>query len=111
MGGGKKPTISQMEKALKKEEEKRKSVEQKKLITIPKEIGTEEILEKIKDLDAITAHSLALRAQIGLGDAKRVLRELSKAGIINQLSSFNGHPVYSLNSSNAKPTGPPDTIQ
>ncbi|MBO3758074.1 MAG: hypothetical protein QW314_07210 [Thermoproteota archaeon] len=105
MGGKKKPTISQAEKAIRraqmqeagKQAQKRKETENReKARWSITQIDLEKVKEKISSLKVVTPFELASQLSINIGEAKRVLNELSSKGELVRLSSFNGHPVYTL---------------
>lgn len=105
MGGKKKPTISQAEKALRraqmqeaeKKAQRRKETENKeKARWSVTQIDLEKVKEKISNLRVITPFDLASQLSISIGEAKRILNELSNRKELIRLSAFNGHPVYVL---------------
>jgi len=103
MGGKKKPTISQAEKALRRAQmqeageraQKRKEAENREKVRWSvTQIDLEKVKEKISSLGAITPFELASQLSINIGEAKRLLNELSNRKELVRLSAFNGHPIY-----------------
>ncbi|NHV06588.1 MAG: hypothetical protein HA495_04535 [Thaumarchaeota archaeon] len=103
MGGKKKPTISQAEKALRKTQmqeageraKKRKETENReKARWSVTQIDLEKVKEKISSLKVVTPFELASQLSINIGEAKRILNELSSRRELARLGAFNGHPVY-----------------
>jgi len=103
MGGKKKPTLSQAERALRraqmKEAEKRaqkkkeaENKERSKWAVVQTDI--EAIKSKIASMNVITPFELASQLSISIGEAKRILNGLVSSGMLVRKSSFNGHPVY-----------------
>jgi len=108
MGGGKKPSLSQIERAQRREEEKKskkKSDDQKqRTVALPTTVNTTELMGKIRDLGAITPHSVISVMPMSIGDAKRFLGRMERDGVLVRVSSFNGQPVYLLKASNPEPS-------
>lgn len=103
MGGKKKPTISQAERALRKAQmqeagerarKRRESENREKAMWSITQIDLGKVKEKISDLRVATPFELASQLSISIGEAKRILNELSNQKELIRLSAFNTHPVY-----------------
>lgn len=105
MGGNKRPTMSQLEKRLKrmaKKEESRKKVSSKptKIVgdvmmpTIDKEL-----LSQIAKMKAVTPSEVASAFGIRISVAKDLLRDLEKKGIVKLFSGNSHLRIYTVNPS------------
>jgi len=102
MGGGKKrPTVSALEKRMKKEAEGKKEEGGKK----PQmklsgttgeltEVSFEAVIKDIKGLKYVTPYVLASRLGLKLSRAKRVLRELESRGVLVAVDKNSRVPIY-----------------
>ncbi len=108
MGGGKKPSLAQIERSQKKEEEKkpkkRQEEQRQKVAPLPKSVDPSDLMDKIKSLGAITPQSVVSVTPMTVGDAKRLLRRMENEGLLTKISSFNGQPIYSLKTTNPEPS-------
>lgn len=115
MGGGKKPSLAQIERAQKREDErkerKRPEERRQRISFSAIEPNPSELFGKIRGLGAITPQSVVELCSMSPGEAKRTLRRFEKEGLLSRISSFNGQPVYSLNSTDQQPSAVPDVAQ
>ncbi len=115
MGGGKKPSLAQIERAQKREDErkerKRPEERRQRISFSAIEPNPSELFGKIRGLGAITPQSVVELGSMSPGEAKRTLRRFEKEGLLSRISSFNGQPVYSLNSTDQQPSAVPDVAQ
>lgn len=97
---GKKPTLSALEKRLKREAEKQKAAQQKAAAAIekgPKDIippSKEELNKFISSSKIITPFMVAEKFNIKLSIAKQILKDLVKEGILSIVSGDNRIRIY-----------------
>ncbi|MEM1575061.1 MAG: hypothetical protein QXF09_02660 [Nitrososphaerota archaeon] len=101
---GKKPTLSALEKRLKREAEKQKAAQQKaaqqKITTIekgPKDIippPKEELNKFISSSKIITPYMVAEKFNIKLSIAKQILKDLVNEGILSIIGGDNRIRIY-----------------
>jgi small subunit ribosomal protein S25e len=97
---GKKPTLSALEKRLKKEAEKQKTAQQKATTIIekgPKDIippSKEELNKFISSSKIITPYMIAEKFNIKLSIAKQILKDLVKEGILSIVGGDNRIRIY-----------------
>ncbi|MCD6465306.1 hypothetical protein J7L27_02935 [Candidatus Bathyarchaeota archaeon] len=104
MGGKKKPTISQAEKALLRESQKQEGrkgrikemsrVEKKVSGVIPPNPKDENIIKEIRRMRFLTPYLLASRYNLRISVAKDFLEELHRQGVITQVSSSRYVKIY-----------------
>lgn len=104
MGGKKKPTISQAEKALLREARKqegkkgkaREMTRAEKKITgiIPPNPKDERVIKEIKRMRVLTPYLLASRYNLRISVAKDFLEELHRQGVITRVSSSRYVKIY-----------------
>ena len=103
MGGKKKPTISQAEKALLRESQKQgkkgrikemSRVEKKVSGVIPPNPKDKNIIKEIKRMRFLTPYILASRYNLRISVAKDFLEELHRQGVITQVSSSRYVKIY-----------------
>ncbi|MEM0087434.1 MAG: 30S ribosomal protein S25e [Thermofilum sp.] len=102
MGGGKKrPTVSQLEKRVKKEQEKEKKEEsrkpQMKLQASTGELSEaslESIIKEVRKMKYVTPYVVSSRFGITISRAKRVLRELAARGVLVPYDLNHRVPIY-----------------
>jgi len=102
MGGKKRPTISQLEKRMRraKEETKKKGKEKKtysmKLTEkgVLTELSLEQIVKEITKMPYITPFLVATKFGLKISRAKIALRELEKRGIIVAVDKNRRVPIY-----------------
>ena len=100
MGGKKKLTLKQMERAsVKKDEQKgRKSsggstAEKKPGIVLP-DPKSEKIIGELKKIKALTPYAVASRFDLRLSVAKDLLEELERRGVIEYVSGSRNIKIY-----------------
>jgi small subunit ribosomal protein S25e len=97
---GKKPTLSALEKRLKREAEKQKATQQKTTTIIekgPKDIippPKEELNKFISSSKIITPYMVAEKFNIKLSIAKQILKDLVKEGVLSIVSGDNRIRIY-----------------
>lgn len=104
MGGKKKPTLSQLEKRMKKMEEKeggrgeRKEKYEMKLTSggALSELSLEQVISGIRKMPYVTPYLLYSKFGIKMSRAKRVLRELESRGILVAVDKNRRCPIYVL---------------
>ncbi|MCD6529933.1 40S ribosomal protein S25 [Candidatus Bathyarchaeota archaeon] len=102
MGGKKRPTISQAEKAQRRREEEarrelRRKLErsEKKILDItPPDIKDEKVLNEIKRMKVITPFSIASKYEVRMSIAKQFLENLHRKGIIELVSKNGDLRIY-----------------
>lgn len=102
MGGKKKPTISQAEKALLRESRRQDTkrgremsqVEKKVTGVIPPNPKDENIIKEIRRMRFLTPYLLASRYNLRISVAKDFLEELHRQGVITQVSSSRYVKIY-----------------
>lgn len=102
MGGKKKPTISQAEKALLRETQRQggkrertmSRVEKKVAGVIPPSLKDENVIKEIRRMKVLTPYTLASRFNLRLSVAKDFLEELSRRGIITLVASSRYVKIY-----------------
>lgn len=100
MGGGKKrPTVSQLEKRAKKEQEKKEEGRkpQMKLQASTGELteaSLESIIKEVKRMRYVTPYVLSSRFGITISRAKKVLRELASRGVLAPYDLNHRVPIY-----------------
>mgnify|MGYP001773109631 CR=1 FL=1 len=102
MGGGKKkPTVSQLEKRMKKEQEQAKKEEarkpQMKLQASTGELteaSLDAIVKEVRKMKYVTPYVLSTRFGITISRAKRVLRELASRGVVVPYDVNHRVPIY-----------------
>ncbi len=101
MGGKKKQSLKQMEKAQKQKtgkKEKRASAapgEKKSVpgISLPS-LESERLLDELKKMRAITPHAVASRFNLRLSIARDFLKELERKGVVEFVSRSRNLKVY-----------------
>lgn len=97
---GKKPTLSALEKRLKREAEKQKAAQQKTTTIIekgPKDIippSKEELNKFISSSKIITPYMIAEKFNIKLSIAKQILKDLVNEGILSIVGGDNRIRIY-----------------
>ena len=102
MGGKKRPTISQAEKAQRRREEEarrelRRKLErsEKKILDItPPDIKDEKVLNEIKRMKVITPFSIASKYEVRMSIAKQFLETMHRKGIIELVSKNGDLRIY-----------------
>lgn len=105
MGGKKKLTLSQAEKALMREAQKKEGkketkpketarVEKKVAGVIPPNPRDEKVIKEIQKMKVITPYTIASRFNLRLSIAKDFLEDLCKQGLINHVSSGKHVKIY-----------------
>ena len=102
MGGKKRPTLSQAEKAQRRREEEarrelRRRLErsEKRILDItPPDIKDEKVLSEMKRMNVITPFSIASRYEVRMSIAKQFLESLHKRGIIELVSKHRNLRIY-----------------
>jgi len=102
VGGKKRPTISQAEKAQRRREEEarrelRRKLErsEKKILDItPPDIKDEKVLNEIKRMKVITPFSIASKYEVRMSIAKQFLENLHRKGIIELVSKNGDLRIY-----------------
>lgn len=105
MGGAKKKSISQMEKAQRLAEEKAEKAKKQKIkaaiekkvrsIEIPN-IEESKLITELSKLGAITPYAVASQFNIKVGTAKRLLDELEKKNLISLVGGNARLRVYKV---------------
>jgi len=103
LGGRKKPTISQLEKRMKRVSRKDEGKKEAKRAALRAKMITgeglslkslEELYKDIKGLNFLTPYSLATRYKIKISTAKRLLRELENEGLVKLMLKSRRAPIY-----------------
>jgi len=102
VGGKKRPTISQAEKAQRRREEEarrelRRKLErsEKKILDItPPDIKDEKVLNEIKRMKVITPFSIASKYEVRMSIAKQFLETMHRKGIIELVSKNGDLRIY-----------------
>jgi len=103
LGGKKRPTISQLEKRMKKMSKKGKEKKEAKRITTRSKATTieelslksiEELYKEVKSSKLLTPYSLATRYKIKISTAKYLLRELESAGLLRLVEKSRRVAIY-----------------
>ncbi len=103
MGGKKRLTLKQMERASDKKDEKEKKggkgkeglmPERKAPGITPPDPKSEKILGEIKKMKALTPYTVATRFNVRLSVAKDFLDELAQRGVIQYVSGSRGLKIY-----------------
>ena len=103
MGGVKKKPLSAVEKALKREEErkgketkqtKKEKVESSLVVTM----SDEEVVKLIRPLKAITIHGVSRTMGIKASVASSLLRSLETKKVVAKAGGWSGHYVWKLTS-------------
>ncbi len=105
MGGTKKKTIAQVEKAQaatakpeKKEKEGRVSIQKARLVAVSR-VDEKQALKTLSPLKAITIYVAAKALGVNASLAASLLRSLESKNLIKKEGGFSGHYVYTLTSS------------
>ena len=103
MGGAKKRTTAQMEKAQKVKEEKsgakkkgKQSFEKKTSTGAVSKLDEKMVLSELTKMKAITPSSLASQFGIRVGAAKEYLRELASRGMISLVGGSSRVKIYTV---------------
>ncbi|MBS7624939.1 30S ribosomal protein S25e [Candidatus Bathyarchaeota archaeon] len=105
MGGKKKLTLSQAEKALMREEQKKEGkketkvkeparVEKKVTSVIPPNPKDDKIIKEIQKMKVLTPYTVASRFNLRLSVAKDFLEELHRQGVISYISGGGHIKIY-----------------
>ena len=101
MGGKKRPTLSQAEKAQRRREEERRELRRKlerserKILDItPPDIKDEKVLNEIKRMKVITPFSIASKYEVRMSIAKQFLETMHRKGIIELVSKNGDLRIY-----------------
>ncbi|ABL78416.1 30S ribosomal protein S25e [Thermofilum pendens] len=101
MGGGKKrPTVSQLEKRVTKEEKKKEEGGKKPQMKLEAstgnltEVSLEHVIKEIRGLKYVTPYVLASKFSLKLSRAKKVLRELESRGVVVAYDKNSRVPIY-----------------
>jgi len=102
MGGKKKLTLKQMERAAEKKDETQKrgskssgpGPEKKASGIIPPDIKSEKVISEVKKMKAVTPYTVASRFNLRLSVARDVLDELAQRGIIEYVSGSKNLKIY-----------------
>jgi len=101
MGGAKKKSLTQAEKAQlvaqRKAEKQKKEVAKAKKEKRPvylSSLNEKEVEKAIKDLKAITVHSLARTLGISASLANSLIKSLEAKNVIRKVGGYSGHYVY-----------------
>ncbi|MEM1997218.1 MAG: hypothetical protein QW702_04110 [Candidatus Bathyarchaeia archaeon] len=105
MGGKKRLTLSQAEKALAREAQKKEGkketktkeparVEKKVASVIPPSLKDDKIIKEIQRMKALTPYSVASRFNLRLSVAKDFLEELHRQGVITYVSGGRYIKIY-----------------
>ncbi|MBS7606584.1 30S ribosomal protein S25e [Candidatus Bathyarchaeota archaeon] len=105
MGGKKKLTLSQAEKALMREAQKKEGkketktkeparVEKKIAGIIPPDLKDDKVLREIQRMKVLTPYTVASRFNLRLSVAKDFLEELQRQGLIEHVSSGRHIKIY-----------------
>jgi len=104
MGGKKKPTISQAEKALLREARRQESrkgrtkemtrMEKKISGVIPPNPKDENVIKEVRRMRVLTPYTVASRFSLRLSVAKDFLEELSRIGVITPVASSRYVKIY-----------------
>lgn len=100
MGGTKKKSISQAEKAQvmaakKREKETKTSQKIKRDVVIPK-IDENQAIKLFGPMKAITVYNVAKTLNVRASIASALLRSLESKGILKKFGGYSGHYVYAL---------------
>ena len=102
MGGKKKLTLKQMERAADKKDETAKrggksggpAPEKKAPGIVPPDIKSDKVLGEIKKMKAVTPFTVASRFNLRLSVARDMLDELAQRGIIDYVSGSKNIKIY-----------------
>lgn len=99
MGGRKKPTISQLEKKMRKTERAKGKKEKKfemKLDSMGEltKYSVEQIVGEIKGMPYITPYLIATKFGIKISRAKAVLRQLESRKLVKAIDKNRRSPIY-----------------
>ena len=102
MGGKKKKSLTQMEKAQRRAEEKRRKREarlresQTKGLArvIMPDIKDQKVLDEIKKMSVITPYAVASRFNIRISIAKDMLEKLHQRGLVTSVSGNRNLKIY-----------------
>jgi len=104
MGGKKKLTLKQMQRASEKKEEKEKEkrgtkpttapTERKAPGIVPPDPKSEKIISELKKMKALTPYTVATRFNLRLSVAKDMLDELAQRGVIEYVSGSKNLKIY-----------------
>jgi small subunit ribosomal protein S25e len=105
MGGAKKKSLSQMEKAQRLAEEKAEKAKKQKVKTVIEkrvrsiempQIEESKLIAELSKLGAITPYAVASQFNIKVGVAKRLLEELEKKNIISLVGGNARLRIYKM---------------
>jgi len=102
MGGKKKLTLKQMERASEKKDEKEKKggkgggglPEKKAPGIVPPDPKSEKVIGEIKKMKAVTPYTVATRFNLRLSVAKDLLDDLAQHGVIQYVSGSKSLKIY-----------------
>jgi len=102
MGGKKKLTLKQMERASEKKDEKEKKggkggggmPEKKAPGIVPPDPKSEKVVGEIKKMKALTPYTVATRFNLRLSVAKDLLDDLAQRGVIQYVSGSKSLKIY-----------------
>jgi small subunit ribosomal protein S25e len=104
MGGKKKLTLKQMERASEKKDEKEKAKkggkggggmpEKKGPGIVPPDAKSEKVVGEIKKMKALTPYTVATRFNLRLSVAKDLLDDLAQRGVIQYVSGSRSLKIY-----------------
>jgi len=102
MGGKKKLTLKQMERASEKKDEKEKKggkggggmPEKKAPGIVPPDSRSEKVVGEIKKMKALTPYTVASRFNLRLSVAKDLLDDLAQRGVIQYVSGSKSLKIY-----------------
>ncbi|MEM3437588.1 MAG: hypothetical protein QXP55_03510 [Nitrososphaerales archaeon] len=100
MGGTKKKSISQAEKAqliaTKKQQKETKTPQKVKRDIIMPKIDEKQIIKVFGPMKAITVYNTAKILNVRASVASALLRSLENKGILKKFGGYSGHYVYAL---------------
>jgi len=100
MGGKKKLSLKQMERAQAKKDEQEKkkkektAKEKKALGIIPPDSKDEKIVDELKKLRVLTPYTVASRFDLRLSAAKDFLEQLEEGGVVQLISGSHNIKIY-----------------
>jgi len=103
MGGKKKLTLKQMERATEKKDEKEKEkrgskstgpAERKAPGIVPPDPRSDKVVNELKKMKALTPYAVATRFNLRLSVAKDLLDELAQRGVIEYVSGNKNIKIY-----------------